>query len=368
MPRRAPRSRETSRPRRAPGHCDPTRTADNPPIRRPASATALRGGRGGDRRSHRSRPRPRRPQRRRRRAPRSPRPARPQDRRRRSAWLIVTEGARAPTAIAATEAMVFMTVFGKIIGESPAGPRRRYPPANSSLDRKSPCSEPTTMASSGPGPIPASSTAKPTGRHGQAADPGEATRLRRVDHRGERAIVDLGREPAQDVLGGKARSGPMPERSRASAPATASVPPEVSALTVPIPVITTRRRSRGGAGSADPVMSAGGSPEDQAHVLAAEAEGVRQRRLDVGGAGRRPARSRTGPRDRSRLRLAVGGMRPCSRARMVMMASRLPAAAIVCPTSDFDELTRTPPSPNTRASASASMRSFWGVPVPCALT
>ena len=50
------------------------------------------------------------------------------------------------------------------------------------------------------------------------------------------------------------------------------------------------------------------------------------------------------------------------------MASTLPAAAMVWPTSDFDELTRTRPSPNTRARARASMRSFWGVPVPWALT
>jgi len=75
-------------------------------------------------------------------------------------WLSVTEGARAPTAMAATDAIVFITVLGKIIGESPAGPRCRYPLANSSLERKSPCSEPTTMASPGPDSTPASSTAK----------------------------------------------------------------------------------------------------------------------------------------------------------------------------------------------------------------
>ncbi len=49
------------------------------------------------------------------------------------------------------------------------------------------------------------------------------------------------------------------------------------------------------------------------------------------------------------------------------MASRLPAAAIVWPIIDLLEDTSRPPSPNTRASARASMRSFCGVPVPWAL-
>ena len=49
------------------------------------------------------------------------------------------------------------------------------------------------------------------------------------------------------------------------------------------------------------------------------------------------------------------------------IASRLPAAAIVWPIIDFAEETSSPPSPKTRASARASMRSFCGVPVPCAL-
>src|SRR6266542_4537519 len=66
----------------------------------------------------------------------------------------------------------------------------------------------------------------------------------------------------------KALTGPIAERPRARAPATASVPPAVEALTVPIPVITTRGPS---------VTSALASAEDQADVLAAEAEGVGQR-------------------------------------------------------------------------------------------
>ncbi len=52
--------------------------------------------------------------------------------------------------MAATDAIVFITVLGKIIGESPAGPRRRKPCAKSRLEVKSPCSVPTTMPSPGP--------------------------------------------------------------------------------------------------------------------------------------------------------------------------------------------------------------------------
>src|SRR5262249_42660484 len=67
-------------------------------------------------------------------------------------------------------------------------------------------------------------------------------------------------------------------------------------------------------------------------------------------------------------RLGGGGIKPWCRARMLATASRLPAAAIVCPTSDLVELIGTLPAPSTRAIASASVRSFWRVPVPCALT
>ena len=158
-------------------------------------------------------------------------------------WLSVTEGARAPTAMAATEAIVFITVLGKIIGESPAGPRCRYPPANSSLERKSPCSEPTTMASPGPDPTPASSTAR---RHA-ATVRRQIRESRRASAGSTRAASRASSISAASPLvpgsGTKPRSGPIPDRPRASASATADVPPEVSALTVPIPVMTTRRRS-----------------------------------------------------------------------------------------------------------------------------
>src|SRR6185369_165507 len=67
-------------------------------------------------------------------------------------------------------------------------------------------------------------------------------------------------------------------------------------------------------------------------------------------------------------RLTVGGVRPCCRESSVAAASMLPAAAMVWPISDLVELTSTRPSPKTRTRASASTRSFCGVPVPWALT
>jgi hypothetical protein len=53
-------------------------------------------------------------------------------------WLSVTEDAFAPMAMAATAAMLFITVLGNTIGESPVGPRRRKPLKNSAPERKSP--------------------------------------------------------------------------------------------------------------------------------------------------------------------------------------------------------------------------------------
>ena len=111
---------------------------------------------------------------------------------------------------------------------------------------------------------------------------------------------------------------------------------------MPIPVTTTRRS----------VRSALGSPrrlEDQAHVLAAEAERVRQRGAHARRGARRRAGSRRARRGPARSRFAVGGSSPCWSARIVAAASTLPAAAIVWPTSDLVELTSTPPSPKTRA-------------------
>ena len=43
------------------------------------------------------------------------------------AWLSVTELALASMAMPATAAMLFMTVLGNIMGESPDGPRLRKP-------------------------------------------------------------------------------------------------------------------------------------------------------------------------------------------------------------------------------------------------
>src|SRR5262249_31725583 len=51
-------------------------------------------------------------------------------------------------------------VFGKIIGESPDGPRRRKPLKNSAPDRKSPYSLPTASPTRGPPSSPASLAAR----------------------------------------------------------------------------------------------------------------------------------------------------------------------------------------------------------------
>src|SRR5207302_204182 len=66
------------------------------------------------------------------------------------------------------------------------------------------------------------------------------------------------------------------------------------------------------------------------------------------------------------VRLTVAGTTPWVSVSTVAAASRPPAAAIVWPICDLFELTSRRPSPNTRASARASIRSFCGVPVPCA--
>ena len=67
-------------------------------------------------------------------------------------------------------------------------------------------------------------------------------------------------------------------------------------------------------------------------------------------------------------RFAVGGTVSWVSVRMVAIASRLPAAAIVWPIIDLLELTSGRPAPNTSVIARASIRSFWGVAVPCAFT
>lgn len=66
----------------------------------------------------------------------------------------------------------------------------------------------------------------------------------------------------------------------------------------------------------------------------------------------------------------VGGATPCSSASTVKAASRAPAAPRVWPICPFDDDTRTrvSSSPNTPASARASIASFWGVAVPWAFT
>ena len=132
----------------------------------------------------------------------------------------------------------------------------------------------------------------------------------------------------------------------------------MAALTTPTPVMTTPFAT----------LASSRAPEEQGDVLPAEAERVGDGALDGRFAGDARARSRSATSGSGVTRLAVGGSRSCTSARIVATASRLPAAAIVWPIIDLVELTSTPPSPNTRAIAWASMRSFCGVAVPCALT
>ena len=170
-------------------------------------------------------------------------------------WLSVTEGARAPTAMAATEAIVFITVLGKIIGESPAGPRCRYPPRTprSSGSRRAPSRRRWRARARIRPRILHRQAAR---RHGEAADPREPAGLGRIDEGGQPRVVDLGREPARARLRDKAAKRSDPRSAEGERLRHRRCPPEVSALTVPIPVMTTRRR-RGGVGSDEPVMSVG---------------------------------------------------------------------------------------------------------------
>ena len=120
-------------------------------------------------------------------------------------------------------------------------------------------------------PHRASRAGRPPGRAGRCARAAGPRRDRRSD-----ASVASSTSAARRldiVAASNARTGPIAERPRASAPASASRPPAVAALTVPIPVMTTRRSVTGS-----------GLLEDEADVLAAEAERVRQRGAHLGGA------------------------------------------------------------------------------------
>jgi len=156
------------------------------------------------------------------------------------AWLSVMDGALAPTAMAITAAMLFITVFGKIIGESPDGPRRRKPLKNSAPDRKSPYSLPTASPNRGPPSNPASLAAKR-----QAASAMRQMRdSRRTSATSKSAMSSASSTSAASPLclsTGKVFRAAMASGGRASAAAMADDPPCPAALTEPMPVIATRR-------------------------------------------------------------------------------------------------------------------------------
>ena len=78
--------------------------------------------------------------------------------------MSVTEGAFAPIAIAATEAIVFITVLGKIIGERPAGPAVQEAPRELLARAEVAVLGADHDAEPGPDATPASSTASGTPR------------------------------------------------------------------------------------------------------------------------------------------------------------------------------------------------------------
>ena len=63
------------------------------------------------------------------------------------------------------------------------------------------------------------------GAEREAADAREPAGRVAIHQRGQRGLVHLGREAARQPAAAKARTGPIAERPRASAPASASRPP-----------------------------------------------------------------------------------------------------------------------------------------------
>ena len=264
---------------------------------------------------------------------------------------------------------MFITVLGKIIGERPAGPRRRNPAANSSLERKSPCSVPTTM----PSPGAARRCPRPRTASRQAATARRQMRERRRAASRSTRDGERSRRPPRRRAGSARRrrrrrgAGRWPSgRGRARPPARPA-PPAVGALTVPIPVTTTRRRHLVGAvlptrschrrsrkirltfwppkpKEFDSAASTSAGRADPGHAVEGDL-GIHS--LEVGG-GRHEAVLEGQDRG-GRLQAARRGHGVARRATSTSSPARRPR--------------------RTRArSARASMRSFWGVPVPCALT
>ena len=264
--------------------------------------------------------------------------------------------------------MAFITVFGKTRGESPRTPRSRNPSAKLSEERKSPQCDPSTSptAASWPGWRPASRQGEPGRDHGRAGSPAPAgapprpggARVTSAGLAPEPAPAPIGREGADRR---RCPETPAGERCRP----TAAPPAAPSALTLPIPVTTTRAGGRSRSQrAASRLRGTGGAPEEEAQVLTAEPEGVRHGALERGAGAPRWARSRTRSRGPGRARLAVGGISWWTSVSTVAIASRAPAAAIACPTRDLLALTSTASGSKSLWSAAASTRSFWGVPGP----
>src|SRR5262249_30948019 len=198
----------------------------------------------------------------------------------------VSMGPRMPTAIDTCAAIAFMTVFGKVSGDRPRTPRWRNPSANASGDRKSPQCEPRTSPS--PDTWSGWRLASVTASRAATTASWLARASRRASLSGRAAVRSPTSAPRrlEHPSVGNPWTGPIAERPRERASATSAPGPAPSALTLPIPVTTIRGRAprrRSAVGIETPRR--GGAPEQEAQVLAAEPERVRQGVLD-----RRPAR------------------------------------------------------------------------------
>ena len=181
--------------------------------------------------------------------------------------------------------MAFITVFGKTSGESPSIPRSRNPSAKVSEERKSPQWDPSTspIAASWPGWRPASArasraatTASWLARDSRRASPSwrcaamsptsPPSRLAQPSVGKAWTRPDGGHASRERLAHGGAVAGA--ERAHAPDPGHDDPGPGAAARAQPSP---SRPRGRGDA------------PEQEAQVLAAEPEGVRQGALDRAG-------------------------------------------------------------------------------------
>src|SRR5438132_160712 len=192
-------------------------------------------------------------------------------------------------------------------------------------------------------------------RERHLADPGQAPRLRGLDQRRQRPRGQLGGEVARQPIG---RKGGHAAHSR---------PARLENGTDGGGAARTHAADDADAGHDDPARH-----DPRLHLVNASVTfwPPKPNEFEIAactGAARGTRGTQSNGTSGSTLvRLTVAGTTPWVSVSTVAAASRPPAAAIVWPIWDLFELTRRRPSPNTRASARASIRSFCGVPVPCA--